>query len=490
MLSIRPEWPLGRQTIRGSQFISLMLTSGGDRRITVARGSNTNLYGASPFPRSTLGYGSSTANDISLGAFHHLEQFVAERPAGALLDPVAYGDTLEDLRARLKTAWGVRDTTDVVFAPSGTDLEFVALAISAARSGRPVTNILLGQDEVGSGCILSAAGRYFAAETGVCSSTPKGEAIAGLGETSILNIPVRTADGTPVQSAVAAAQIDILASQARAQRRHALVHVVHGSKTGLVLPSMVEIDALRAAHGDHLTFVVDACQARIEGAQINGYLSREAIVLLTGSKFMGGPPFSGFALVPSSLAPPQPIAGGLATIFRRGEWPMGWQTCSALPETANPGLLLRLEAALFELERFGTVESAAKRRIIAQFRGAVFALAKRLDAGIVYPSLAGHGLHEATLATLDISTAPGRADFAVAQRWHRVLAARGLRLGQPVRCLRREDGNWAGTLRISLSMPLISALSTLDDDQLAHRFEGDMAQIANVLEAAQRPVVA
>lgn len=448
------------------------------------------MYGASPFPRSTRGYGSSTANDISLSAFQHLERLVSERRAGGLMDQKAYTESLEALRHRLKAAWGLRPSTDVVFAPSGTDLEFVALAITAALSGKPVTNILLGQEEVGSGCILSAAGRYFADETGVCAATPKGAPIGGLADTSIINIPVRNADCSPADSSAVAAQIDRLAKDARAQGRHVLVHAVHGSKTGLVLPAMGEIDALRASHGDHLTFVVDACQARIEGTEIAPYLARDAIVLLTGSKFMGGPPFSGFALVPASLTPARPLADGLATIFRRGEWPIEWDVCRDLPRTANPGLLLRLEAALFELERFGQVGRIARNRVIARFRASVQTLAGRLGAGIVYPSLAGEGLHEATLATLDISTAPGRPDLAVAQRWHRVLAARGLRLGQPVKCLRREDGGWAGTLRISLSMPLITSLAQLSDDQLAHRFEGDMAQIADVLEAARRPVVA
>ena len=36
----------------------------------------------------------------------------------------------------------------------------VALALAMSRSQRPVTNILLGQDEVGSGCALAAQGHF------------------------------------------------------------------------------------------------------------------------------------------------------------------------------------------------------------------------------------------------------------------------------------------------------------------------------------------
>lgn len=466
-----------------------MLTSGGDRRISVPRGGNTNVYGASPFPRATLGYAASTANDISLDAFRHLETEVARWPAGGLLDALTYRDALEAMRGRLRAAWGLDADTDIVFAPSGTDLEFVALALASARAGAPVTNILLGQDEVGSGCPLAAAGRHFAGETALVP-TVRGEAVAGLADIELLSLPVRNGEGRPVTSAAIAAAIDAAAEQAADRGRHTLAHVVHGSKTGLVLPEMAELDGLRSVHGGRLSLVVDACQARIEAAQIRAYLARGAIVLLTGSKFMGGPPFSGIALVPASLRPARPLASGMAAIFRRAEWPVHWTGCDHLPASANPGLLLRLEAALFELERFGAVDPAARRRVTGKFGEAVRGLGERLGASLVSPALGDEALHRATLATLDLSALPGEPDFETAQRWCRVLAARGMRLGQPVRCVRRTDGTWAGTLRISLSMPLIAGLSALSPDEIAARFSQDMARIADVLEAAQRPVVA
>lgn len=473
-----------------SEFIPLMLTSGGDQRITVPRGGNTNIYGASPFPRSTLGYSSSTANDISLDAFRHLEAMVERRPPGSLGDAECYGEALEDMRSRLRRVLQLSDGTDVIFAPSGTDLEFVALAVARARAGRPVVNILLGMEEVGSGCSLAAGGRYFAKQTAVCPATVKGGPVEGLADTLICNIPVRDAEGRPVSSARAAREIDAKAGEAQSLRFHVLLHIVHGSKTGLILPDFATIDTLMERHGQNLSLVVDACQARIEPETVRAYLARGAIVLLTGSKFIGGPPFSGMALIPAGMAPDRPLAPGLSTIFRRGEWPAGWDCCGHLPEEANPGLWLRLEAALFELERFATISASDRERVIACFGSAVRALADRLDVRLVHPALDSEKLHQSTLTTLDLSTLPGAPNLAVAQRWYRVLAARGLRLGQPVKCVRGADGDWAGTLRMSLSMPLVFALAGLDEAALGDRFGRDMAQIAQVLEAAQRPVVA
>lgn len=474
-----------------SKFLPLLLTSGGDRRISVPKGGNTNMYGASPFPRSTLGYSSSTANDISLDAFCHLEALAKEQPNGGFVDARAYNRALEAIRGRIRAIWEIDAATDVVFAPSGTDLEYVALSLALARGKRPVVNIVLGQDEVGSGCVLAAAGRYFAAQTAICGVTRKGDPVSGLENTATVNIPVRDETGAPLTSVQIAQEFEAVLTHQAYRHCQVLAHVVHGSKTGLILPEMPEIDALQARYGDRLSFVVDACQARIEGDQIHQYLGRQAIVLLTGSKFVGGPPFSGLALVPAAYRPVFPLASGLATIFRRAEWPVDWPAaCDHLPRGANPGLWLRLEAALFELERFAAIDLVTRSRIIAQFGDAIRALAARLGVGLVRPALESRALHQATLATLDLSALPNRPDIAVAQRWSRVLAARGLRLGQPVKCVPYADGSWAGTLRISLSMPLIAAFSRLDEAELSAQLDADMAQIAAVLEAAQRPVVA
>ncbi|MDE8650897.1 hypothetical protein [Novosphingobium album (ex Liu et al. 2023)] len=471
-----------------AQFLSPMLASGGDRRITVPNGGNTNVYGASPFPRAVIGYASSTANDISLDAFRHLERLVADWPVHGLQDPAAYAAALERMRHRLRGLWGLTADTGVVFAPSGTDLEYVGLALAGNGAGAPVTNIVLGPDEVGSGCLLAAGGCYFSGETALAGAIRKGAGIAGFEAVEVAALPLRGAGSTALASDAVAAALDTAIATARRQGRKVVAHAVHGSKTGLILPDLAAIDGLLARHGDDLTLAVDACQARIEPAEIRGYLDRGCVVFLTGSKFIGGPPFSGMALVPPGRRPAAMLARGLATVFRRAEWPAEWREADLLPAGANPGLLLRLEAALFELERFAAIGAGRRDAVIAAFGVAVRALARRIDAGLVAPALAPGGLHTATLATIDLSAMPGGASFATAQRWQKVLAARGLRLGQPVRCLRDASGDWAGTLRISLSMPMIVARAGLAPDALAAGFAADMARIAAVIEAARRRV--
>ena len=160
---------------------------------------------------------------------------------------------------------------------------------------------------------------------------------------------------------------------ARDLGKHSVVHCVHGSKTGLVLPVLADLDALMAEFGADATFVVDACQARITSDAIADYLARGVIVLMTGSKFVGAPPFNGWALVPAALASPRrvPLPHGFAQIFRRAEWPADWPGAAILEDSDNVALALRLEAALFEIERFQAIPMARIEAMIAAFEDAL-----------------------------------------------------------------------------------------------------------------------
>lgn len=466
------------------------LSGGGDARITLDQKSGLNRYLSAPYPRQTLAYASSTANDVSTGAFARALALTGEGLG-------QYSERLESLRGRIRAAYGLDQTNDgdsceIVFAPSGTDLEYVALAAVREKSGGGIHNILLGADEVGSGCIHSAHGRYFAQETACGAQVTPDSAVAGMGPISLADIPVRCSEGQPRSSAEIADAVEAELALAKAEGKHGLVHVVHGSKTGLILPELCEIDRLQTRYAGQASFVVDACQARITGQAIRDYLARGAVVFLTGSKFMGGPPFSGFALVPSAMArQAAAIPSGFVDIFRRAEWPECWAGRDCLEIGDNAGLWLRLECSIFELERFQNLPMPLVERIIALFQSALASeITQKLGLPLVQPfvGIAGdeareHPIEMQTLATLDVSSLEIARDFDAAQVLHRKLALSGLRLGQPVRAV-RADGQWAGTLRIGLSMPQFAALAQMDEAGIEEQLRADMARIAEALQSA------
>jgi len=485
----------------GDSAATLVMTSGGDARILLDPATGLNRYHSAPRPSDVLAYASSTANDISAAAFEHVEAVLGE--IGGKLDGAGYAARLDAIRGRIRRAYALSDDVAIVFAPSGTDLEYVGLACVEGRGAAGTHNVLLGADEVGTGCIHSAHGRYFAESTALGVATRAGDPVPGFGDTRVemIDIPVRDAEGRPRASGEIVCRMEEAIAGPAAAGRHVLVHVVHGSKTGLILPSLADIDALRERHGEAVTFLVDACQARITSAAIADYLERDAIVFVTGSKFMGGPPFSGFALVPPRLAAAAPaLPEGLATIFRRAEWPTSWPGAARLPNGANPGLLLRLEAAIFELERFQRLAPEQVEQVILAFHAAVRReIIDPTPARRVAPYPPGereeadtHPIEMRTLSTLDLSglgpstgtgQAGGTATFDDATRWHKSLLAQGVRLGQPVKCVTLPGGGWGATLRIGLAMPQVVERARLDPGALDASFRSDMARIRDALLA-------
>ncbi len=463
-----------------------LLSSGGDARISLDHGSGLNKYFSAPYPRRTLAYASSTANDVSPEAFAYLREVLA----GGL---ATYEAQLESLRARIRAAYDLSNDVEVVFAASGTDLEYVGLAAVLGKAPGGIHNILLGADEVGSGCIHSAHGRYFAGETPLGVPAEMGAPVEGFGVVELADVPVRDSEGRAHSSRQIADDIGLQIEQAHSARRHPLVHVVHGSKTGLILPEPAELATLAERFGDKVDFVVDACQARITIPALHEYLARGAMVFLTGSKFMGGPPFNGFALVPRAMMEgAAPLPAGLASVFCRAEFPLGWAGREQLPEGENPGLALRYEASVFELERFQLLPITSVAALLDRFEAAlVDEVVARLGLRLVRPYAFGaeeepreHPIEMRTLATLDVSTLDATPGFDDAHRLHRELALSGLRLGQPVKCVRR-DGGWGGTLRIGMSMPQVVRLCDQSAEAAAASLHADMRTIADALAKAR-----
>ena len=93
-----------------------------------------------------------------------------------------------------------------------------------------------------------------------------------------------------------------------------------------------------------------------------------------------------------------------------------------------------------------------------------------------------HPIEMRTLSTLDLSA--GGATFEDAQGWHRAMALAGVRVGQPVKCVRLPDGRWGATLRVGLAMGQVVDRAALGEEELATAFAADMARIREALATA------
>ena len=365
--------------------LRLLLASGGDERIWPDPLSGRSRYATTipPAPDETW-FSSSTASTISERGYR-----AALVDLHALLDrgvrtSVQVQDWLCELRAELLSLYG-RDDAEAVLAASGTDAELIALAIAERLLARPVTNIVIAPNETGSGVTRAAAGQNFLATSCLGGPVPIGQRLAGWADADIEVecVDIRTPDGAPRDPRLVDLDVASRAERALARGRGVLLHVLDTSKTGLAGPSSDIAAQVAALAPERVLVLVDACQLRCPAHRLRSDLDRGFMVLITGSKFAGGPPLSGALLLPEAIAtrlrsaalPPEGLADYSACL----DWPERLQATFArnMTTTANLGVGLRWTAALAELRRFAQVDARLQERFLARFEREV-----RLRAGM------------------------------------------------------------------------------------------------------------
>ncbi|WP_205835978.1 hypothetical protein [Asaia bogorensis] len=352
-----------------------LMADGGDERLAINPGTGLNRYGCSHRPRPwAVTFSSSTASSLSergyLGAEEARRRFLEGCLDGVSATHMREGASLE-VRARLAALYGLISAEQVVLAASGTDCELAVLALGLMRArGRPVRNILVAPDETGSGVPLAAQGRHFAEGTALGSAAEKAEFLDGFPETTeIAGIAIRNDDGSPRTAADIDEACRCLVERSIKEGYHVILHQLDMSKTGLVGPTRRVLDALARDWADHLTIVVDACQARLASERIRQMVQAGMLVMTTGSKFLTGPPFCGALLLPESFVAALQdftLPQGLSAYFHRCEWP-AMPSSTGLPDNGNIGLALRWQAALAESAAFADVPATRVIDILQQF---------------------------------------------------------------------------------------------------------------------------
>lgn len=450
--------------------LGLMLAAGGDERLWIDPASGRNRYGCPPRPaEDEIWLASSTASAVSSRGWRAARQALTDLAEGG---PAAL---MDDIRGRLLRLYGVAGAACVLSA-SGTEAEFIALALARMLTGGPLTTLIVAPRETGSGVPAAADGRHFLASAALGRGGVAGARLAGLDRADIQTraLEIRTPDGLVRPAAELDDEAERTARQALAEGRSVLLHVLDCSKTGLAGVSRMAARAIVALDPGRVVAVVDACQLRCDAAQVRADLADGFAVMITGSKFAGGPPFCGALLTPPAwaerLGRGLGLPSGLRDYSARLDWPAAWRTDvgGALDWPSNLGLGLRWRAALAEIETFEALAPGQGRVIASAFQSAV---RERVAAAPGLSLLREPGEGVATIAPVRCR---GPAE-AVQAAWRSIaepgpageLAVR-VHLGQPV-AVGAES-----VLRLCASMPMISAVA----DRLAGGSDLDRSMAA------------
>lgn len=353
-----------------------LLCSGGDTRLDIDPTTGRNRYACEARPGQAVPFGSCTSSTVSLRGFETAAD-TRRLICSARDSSAAARDYANTVRRRLHKLLTLPDSIDICLGPSGTDVEMVALALAAGGFQRPVMNILVGPGEVGSGTPQAAGVRHYDQITPsgsrVTVNEPIAAALASLVEVRSVDLRATSGEMLP-ESAIDAAALELVLE---ASERDAIVllHIVAHSKTGVHAPSLACVERLRTA-SDDVVVVVDAAQGRFSRRGLREVLARDYMVIFTGSKFYGGPPFSGALLVPPKF---RPAARGLTRLpegfgdyFTAAEMPAGWgEIRQFLPADPNIGGLLRWSAAIAEMEAYYNVPNELRLRVLRFFESEV-----------------------------------------------------------------------------------------------------------------------
>jgi hypothetical protein len=476
--------------LEGASVLAAALIGGSDERLDVDPENFRNRYGCQSYPRpDEISFASSTASTISQHAFDAASGMFDRLPPiddrSEAKHAQAWQALAEQIKRDVKRLLEVDARSEIVLSPSGTDAALLAFALAGRMRSRPVASVVAAADESGSGVALAASGCHFGATTPSGRRATKGEPIPGVASTAAA-VRVKSRDATGHPRPWPEVDDEVRGSVASLIERgfDVVLYAMDHSKTGLRYPSSECLQQLTATHGDAITIVIDACQARLSRGRLKECLVQGHMVLLTGSKFFSGPPLSGALLFPASVAERiQTIeqgAWGLTDYASRYDWPASCAAIrSALPARLNRGQLLRWTAAVAEMQRYFAVPELY-RTIALRETAAVIARAIRQ-----YPNLemlpvescpaAGHDHDEFATPTIysfvvkrnrkPLSMEQARAlyhalneDVAKLLRVSGTdaeLAATPCHIGQPVALSSGTDGP-VGALRVSVDARMIA----------------------------------
>jgi len=395
----------------GFDAFESMLTTGGDDRSLILDGVGTNKYHIKPQPidAGDIFRGSCTGNPPTERGYNAAKRLFQNQLSSSnnddLLPQSELDLTLREIysnqRTRLSHLLHLPPGAEIILVPSGSDAEYLPIAIAKAIQSKKSTKIVNGITqlrEIGAGSAPASVGEWFSTHApllGVVGGSGKDGVdthLEGFDGIDGKTIPAREIDGSTIDASLA---MDEFLFNAQRNDAYPILHGVFGGKTGLRDDTMPpSLDA-----GDTSLGVVDACQARFTTEELHGWLAQDSIVLFTGSKFYQAPPFCGAVILPPAIveklrsrsygvAPEEGEEGGmfggrgLGAFLTDKELPSclnGWKGSLRREDTNNVGLALRWEAGLAGMEALVDVPEEQRTDAVREWANAVSTMVNDTD---------------------------------------------------------------------------------------------------------------
>lgn len=339
--------------------VEYMLMSGGDQRLNVDPQTLLNKYGCRPFPRpEAFTFASSTASSISNTAYNRVQlrriALIKESLAKDLEN--VEREFAKEIRRGIRGVLQLSRETKIVLGPSGTDISLYIAGIAQALFKKEIVHILVASDETGSGVPMALEGKHFSNTSSQGKEVEKGKLLEGFKAVELKPIRLRKDNGQLKKSAVVDKEVYEAVKSTLEEGKQPILHIIDQSKLGYIAPSESCLSKLEKEFGDAVSVVVDNSQFRMDPEDIRAYLEKGYLMVLTGSKFFTGPPFSGALLIPEKIVRrwselQTRLPEGLFDYTYRNDWPILPMT-ENLATGINLGLEMRWYAALAEIRRY------------------------------------------------------------------------------------------------------------------------------------------
>lgn len=344
-----------------------VIASGGDERIELSE-SGLNKYFANPVEyKGVFNRGSCTCNVLTDRGYI-AAQNILDRAENEDYDKLRQ-EQAERLRNYIE--FENQEKFQVFFSPSGSDLSYFPILFARLlHPDKEIYNILTCPEELGTGSIVAMAGKYFAKKNQFGDAVPTGELIDPSLSIYQKPYPARNNLGE-----INDHRLEILKELKQVNNDYAvLANLVIGSKSGIYDNVSIVPDA-----PDGIIWVVDLCQFRATKSLVHELIDLNCMVLITGSKFYGAPPFCGAILIPNDIInrvqnwDPDIIAP-FANIFSKYDIPSQYaELRQVLPDFKNYGLLSRWEVALSEIQEMSSIKTYSVLSSISKWNAFVMA---------------------------------------------------------------------------------------------------------------------